>query len=205
MSCYSNTSANGSTQNVPLTADKKWYANGELTSDLMTLFRQEADKTNPKLDWRWLAALSYVESNWRTNVKNSLGYYGLFQFLDETLNSNLGKDEKRYSIYSPPDQTKVAAKNMANNVKFAKSKFMTDEDSYLYAGMAHNCGVGGAQFLLSMSFPKTVYQMVQTEKNLPAKDFKYSFMAGTAKRKEISEYPYKLKSAYESICSKYTV
>lgn len=201
MSCYSN-SANGSqTKDGSIATEKKWEANGTLTEELISLFKSEAQKNS--LDWRWLAALSYVESNWRTNIRNSYGYYGLFQFIDSTLNDGVKAGQRRYSLTSPKDQTEVAARNMARRKGFAATKDMNEEDSYLYASMAHNCGDGGAQFLLGKASPKTVYNMVQVEKNLPAGEFRYKFMSSSAKRKEISEYPYKVKSAYKSICTKY--
>ncbi len=202
MSCY-NSSANGTqSKSNSIKTEKKWEANGKLTDDLIALFKKVAN--NNSLDWRWLAALSYVESNWRINIENSYGYYGLFQFLDRTLNDGVKKGERRYSLTNPEDQTVVAAKNMAERKRFAVKNGMNEEESYLYAGMAHNCGVGGAQFLLGKASPKTIYNMTQVEKNLPSNEFKYKFMSSSAKRKEISEYPYKMKSAYKSICSKYT-
>ena len=202
MSCY-NSLANGTqSKNESITTEKKWEANGKLTNELIALFKKEANKNN--LDWRWLAALSYVESNWRINIRNSYGYYGLFQFLDSTLNDGVKKGERRYSLTNPEDQTIVAAKNMAKRKDFAAKNGMNEEDSYLYAGMAHNCGDGGARFLLGKASPKTIYNMTQVEKNLPTKEFKYKFISSSAKRKEISEYPYRMKSAYKSICAKYS-
>lgn len=206
MGCYTEQLANGTLKNETLgnesvTADSKWSANGKLSNNLISLFKEKAQKYN--LDWRWLAALSYVESGWRTNVKNSYGYYGLFQFLDSTLNSGVKNNETRYSLTNPSDQAEVAAKLMAKRKSYANGKGLNPEDCYLYSGMAHNCGDGGAQFLLGKSSPKNVYQMTQVEKKLPSSEFKYKFMASSKKRKEISEYPFRMKSAYESICAKY--
>lgn len=200
MSCLYNQKAGGEDYDK-IRVDEKWCASGNLSDKLVQLFKQKAQTY--ELDWKWLAALAWVESNWRIDVQNSLGYYGLFQFLDKNLNDGVKSGEKRYSLKSPEDQTEVAAKNMKKRREFAKKKGMGEEDSYLYAGMAHNCGSAGAQFLLEKSSPKTVYQMTRIERVLPASMFTYKFMSSTAKRKEISEYPYKMKSAYESICKKY--
>lgn len=198
---FENVKLDGNSGNGSITEEKKWNVKGSITQNLINLFKNTAQKYG--LDWKWLAALGYVESAWNVNIKNRYGYYGLFQFLDSTLNSGVKKGETRYVLTSPVDQTEVAAKNMSNRLNYARNHGLNGEDCYLYAGMAHNCGDGGAQFLLGKSSPKTVYQMTQVEKNLPSKEFKYSFMAGQAKRKEISEYPYKMKSAYESICKKF--
>ena len=119
MSCYSN-SANGSqTKDGSIATEKKWEANGTLTEELISLFKSEAQKNS--LDWRWLAALSYVESNWRTNIRNSYGYYGLFQFIDSTLNDGVKAGQRRYSLTSPKDQTEVAARNMARRLSTPSS------------------------------------------------------------------------------------
>ncbi len=199
MSCYTTELASGANVNQQevseVSTKQKWHVGGSLTDDLIALFKEKAQKYG--LDWKWLAALAYVESNWRTNVKNQYGYYGLFQFRESTI-------DKGYSIYKPEDQTEIAAKNMSAAKNKANGYGMTNEDCYLYAGMSHNCGIGGAQFLLGKASPKNVFQMVQVELTLPDSEFKYKFMSSSAKRKEISEYPSKMKSAYVSICAKYT-
>lgn len=174
-----------------ITEDNRWTVKGTLPSDVKNLIILKANKYN--LDWRWLAAMAYVESSWRTDAgPNKYGYYGLFQFRSDSIGSGR-------SIYSVEDQTEMAAKNMSNYVNYAKKKGMSSEDCYLYAGLAHNCGPGGAQFLLSKSSSNTVYGMIQVELTLPSSDFKYKTLIAKNKRKEVSEYPVKMKSAYQSL------
>lgn len=221
MACITNQKANGSSSTTPVATtstinetpsviepvaiNKDWSKIGNLTDELIKIFKKYAKKDNHggkyDIKWQWLAALAWVESNWRVNVKNELGYYGLFQFLDKNLND--GVKPGTYSLTNPEHQAKVAAKNMSARQKAAKDEGLSEDEAYMYAGIAHNCGRGGAYFLLDKASPKTIAQMVHIEKTLPAREFTYDFMASDKKRKEISEYPYKMRDAYKTICSKY--
>ena len=161
-------------------------------------------------DWKWLAAIAWVESKWRTNAVNDGGYSGLFQWHRNCKDINDFLVEKTTNIFNVEDQTEATAKRFSNNVASAKKKNLSVEDRFLYASICHNVGEGGAQLILSNSQPKTVYQMSQTIKVLPpskmktAKGKTLTWMATSEKRKEISEYPFLVKSAYQSISAKYS-
>lgn len=184
MSCYWDRNADGT-----IGTESKWFAKGTLTDNLKQLIQSKANKYN--LDWKWLAAMAYVESAWNTNAgPNKYGYYGLFQFRGDTIDGDL---------YSIENQTENAAKNMARNLKTAQRKGMSNEDCYLYAGMAHNAGPGGAGFILNKAISKTIFGMQHAILTIPASQMPWSWMATDSKRKEIHDYPTKMKSAYVSI------
>ena len=194
--CYNNISS------YSATIDVKPANINSLPNVLEKIFKEKAKKY--KLDWKWLAALSWVESAWRTNVTNSIGYCGLFQWHRncKDMNHTLGRNVS--NIFSVEDQTEATAKRMASNIQIAAKKGLSGEDKYLYAGVCHNAGEGGASFILGKSSPKNVYQMSQTIRNIPSSQIEWKWMRTTAKRNEISQYPFKMKSAYQSIKSKYS-
>ena len=200
--CYNNISS------YSATIDVKPANINSLPKVLKNIFKEKAKKY--KLDWKWLAAIAWVESKWDTNAVNDGGYCGLFQWHRNCEDINEFLDKKTTNIFNVEDQTEAAAKRMASNIQIAAKKGLSGEDKYLYAGICHNAGEGGAQLILSNSQPKTVRQMSQTIKVLPlskmktAKGKTLTWMATPKKRNEISQYPYKMKSAYQSIKSKYS-
>lgn len=165
---------------------------GSLSNELIKLFKNAAQSNN--LDWRYLAALSYVESaGWNTTIKNDKGFYGLFQFKQKYMCS--GK-----SIYSVKDQTDCAASNMRSNINFAKKKGMDDKNAFMYATIAHNTGPAAAQSLLDKASTKDVNGMLNAERYLPASELTWG---SAAKRVEIVNHPLKCWKAYEDLCKKY--
>nr|DAS58155.1 MAG TPA: endodeoxyribonuclease I [Caudoviricetes sp.] len=158
-------------------------------------------------DWRWLAALSYVESRWNTNAKNSSsGFYGLFQFKQSTIG-------KGYDVHNVHDQIKVAATNFKNEFNKSKKRWgLNDENAALYAALAHNVGSGGAQFLMENAPNKNVNGMLYVEQNinkppysnaLSAKSSSFQFLKGSKKIQEVTSYPIKVKQFYLTLKSKY--
>lgn len=202
-SCYNNISS------YSATIDVKPANINSLPKNLENIFKEKADKYK-NYDWKWLAAIAWVESKWRTNAVNDGGYSGLFQWHRncKDINDFLGK--KTTNIFNVEDQTEATAKRFSNNVASANKKGLSGEDIFLYASICHNVGEGGAQLILSNSQSKTVRQMSQTIKVLPPSKMKttkgktLTWMATPEKRKEISEYPFLVKSAYQSISAKYS-
>ena len=109
----------------------------------------------------------------------------------------------------------AAAKNMSRYVADAKSRGFTVEDQYLYAGIAHNAGIGGALWAYKNAKPRNVVGM---QNALLMCDGGYGTHAWKCKwdgfknmrpterlrqTKEKYEYPKKMKSAYLAICKKY--
>lgn len=201
-SCYNNISS------YSATIDVKPANINSLPKNLENIFKEKADKYN--LDWKWLAAIAWVESKWRTNEVNDGGYSGLFQWHRNCKDINDFLENKTTNIFNVEDQTEATAKRFSNNVASANKKGLSGEDIFLYASICHNVGEGGAQLILSNSQSKTVRQMSQTIKVLPlskmktAKGKTLTWMATSEKRKEISEYPFLVKSAYQSISAKYS-
>lgn len=195
-SCYNNISS------YSATIDVKPANINSLPENLEKIFKEKANKYN--LDWKWLAAIAWVESKWRTNAVNDYGYSGLFQWHKNCKEINSFLDKKTTNIFNVEDQTEATAKRMASNIQIAFNKGLSGEDKYLYAGVCHNAGEGGASFILGKSSPKNVYQMTQTIRNIPSSQIEWKWMRTTAKRKEISEYPFLVKSAYQSISAKYS-
>ena len=172
----------------------KFRVSGSLSNELINLFKNAAHSN--KLDWRYLAALSYAESTWNTTIENSDGFYGLFQFKQKYMCSGR-------SIYSVTDQINCAASNMRSRINFAKKKGMDEKNAFMYATIAHNTGDDGAQFLLTKASTKDVNGMLNVERNLPSSEFTHSFMAKAAKRVEIVNHPLKCWKSYEELCNKY--
>jgi len=172
--------------------DINYSVSGSLSNDLIKLFKDAAQSYN--LDWRYLAALSYVESaGWNTTAKNDDGYYGLFQFKQKYMCT--GK-----SIYSVKDQTDCTASMMRSNINFAKKKGMDDKNAFMYATIAHNTGAGAAQSLLDKASTKDVNGMLNAERYLPASELTWG---SAEKRVEIVNHPLKCWKAYEDLCKKY--
>ena len=173
----------------------KFRVSGSLSNELIKLFKNAAQSN--ELDWRYLAALSYVESaGWNTTIQNDDGFYGLFQFKQKYMCSG-------GSIYSVTDQTNCAASNMRSRINFATKKGMDKKNAFMYATIAHNTGDDGAQFLLTKASTKDVNGMLNVERNLPSSEFTHSFMAKAEKRVEIVNHPLKCWKAYEDLCKKY--
>lgn len=173
-------------------SDINYSVSGSLSNDLIKLFKDAAQSYN--LDWRYLAALSYVESaGWNTTIKNKKGFYGLFQFKQKYMCT--GK-----SIYSVKDQTDCAASMMRSNINFAKKKGMDDKNAFMYATIAHNTGADAAQSLLDKASTKDVNGMLNAERNLPASELTWG---SAEKRVEIVNHPKKCWKAYEDLCKKY--
>ena len=202
-SCYNNISS------YSATIDVKPANINSLPKNLETIFKEKAKKYK-NYDWKWLAAIAWVESKWRTNAVNDGGYSGLFQWHRNCKDINDFLENKTTNIFNVEDQTEATAKRFSNNVASANKKGLSGEDIFLYASICHNVGEGGAQLILSNSQSKTVRQMSQTIKVLPlskmktAKGKTLTWMATSEKRKEISEYPFLVKSAYQSISAKYS-
>ena len=202
-SCYNNISS------YSATIDVKPANINSLPENLKNIFKEKADKYK-NYDWKWLAAIGWVESKWRTNAVNDGGYSGLFQWHRNCKDINDFLETKTTNIFNVEDQTEATAKRFSNNVASAEKKGLSGEDIFLYASICHNVGEGGAQLILSNSQSKTVRQMSQTIKVLPlskmktAKGKTLTWMATSEKRKEISEYPFLVKSAYQSISAKYS-
>lgn len=187
--CYEVTHSISNTDIVG--SDIKFKVSGSLSNDLIILFKNAANSN--KLDWRYLAALSYAESEWNTTAKNKKsGYYGLFQFKQDTMCSG--------SVYRVEDQTNCAASNMRSNINFAKKKGMDDKNAFMYATIAHNTGPGAAQSLLDKASTKDVNGMLNAERNLPASELTWG---SAEKRVEIVNHPKKCWKAYEDLCKKY--
>ena len=201
-SCYNNISS------YSATIDVKPANINSLPENLKKIF--EAKARIYKIDWKWLAAIAWVESKWSTNAVNDGGYSGLFQWHRNCKDINDFLKNKTTNIFNVEDQTEATAKRFSNNVASANKKGLSGEDIFLYASICHNVGEGGAQLILSNSQSKTVRQMSQTIKVLPlskmktAKGKTLTWMATSEKRKEISEYPFLVKSAYQSISAKYS-
>lgn len=202
-SCYNNISS------YSATIDVKPANINSLPKNLEIIFKEKADKYK-NYDWKWLAAIAWVESKWSTNAVNDGGYSGLFQWHRNCKDINDFLETKTTNIFNVEDQTEATAKRFSNNVASANKKGLSGEDIFLYASICHNVGEGGAQLILSNSQSKTVRQMSQTIKVLPlskmktAKGKTLTWMATPEKRKEISEYPFLVKSAYQSISAKYS-
>lgn len=202
-SCYNNISS------YSATIDVKPANINSLPENLKNIFKEKADKYK-NYDWKWLAAIAWVESKWSTNAVNDGGYSGLFQWHRNCKDINDFLKNKTTNIFNVEDQTEATAKRFSNNVASANKKGLSGEDIFLYASICHNVGEGGAQLILSNSQSKTVRQMSQTIKVLPlskmktAKGKTLTWMATSEKRKEISEYPFLVKSAYQSISAKYS-
>ena len=187
--CYEVTHSISNTDIVG--SDIKFKVSGSLSNDLIILFKNAANSNN--LDWRYLAALSYAESEWNTTAKNKkCGYYGLFQFKQDTMCSG--------SVYRVEDQTNCAASNMRSNINFAEKKGMDKKNAFMYATIAHNTGAGAAQSLLDKASTKDVNGMLNAERNLPASELTWG---SAEKRVEIVNHPKKCWKAYEDLCKKY--
>ena len=173
-------------------SDINYRVSGSLSNELINLFKNAANSNN--LDWRYLAALSYVESaGWNTTIKNKDGFYGLFQFKQKYMCSG-------GSIYSITDQTNCAASNMRSRINFAKKKGMDEKNAFMYATIAHNTGDTAAQSLLDKASTKDVNGMLNAERYLPASELTWG---SAAKRVEIVNHPLKCWKAYEDLCKKY--
>lgn len=169
----------------------KFRVSGSLSNELINLFKNAAHSN--KLDWRYLAALSYAESTWNTTIENSDGFYGLFQFKQKYMCSG-------GSIYSVTDQINCAASNMRSRINFAKKKGMDEKNAFMYATIAHNTGDRAAQSLLDKSSTKDVNGMLNAERYLPASELTWG---SAEKRVEIVNHPLKCWKAYEDLCKKY--
>ena len=193
------------TGNKPIEINNKWVARGTLSQELRNLFKRASAQYG--INWKWLAALSYCESNWNSSVKNSLGYSyeGLCGFSQSTITNTLGKG---HSSKSAEDQAFAAAKNIALNYNTAKKYGFDDESCYLYAGICHNAGVGGAKWAYNNANPKTIEGIRQA---LLTHDggygphgnkvgwFKVGSKEANRQNREKAEYPVKMKSAYYGI------
>ena len=107
-SCYNNISS------YTATIDVKPANINSLPKNLETIFKQKAQKYN--IDWKWLAAIAWVESKWRTNAVNDDGYSGLFQWHKNCKEINSFLDKKITNIFNVEDQTEATAKRFRNNV-----------------------------------------------------------------------------------------
>ena len=181
-------------ENIVIPEDK-WTPTGKISSSLMALFKDAAKENG--LDWRWLAALSNAETGgWNESSRNTSGFHGIFQFKQIYMCSGMNSNSTRDQVY-------CAAKNMKSFFDTAKKYNFSDTDSYLYACIAHNCGVGGAQFLLDKASVKSISGMLEVERTLPASEFKYKFMSKREKRIEIVNHPYRCKKAYDYVALNY--
>jgi hypothetical protein len=187
--CYEVTHSISNTDIVG--SDIKFNISGSLSNDLIILFKNAANSNN--LDWRYLAALSYAESEWNTTAKNDDGFYGIFQFKQKYMCT--GK-----SIYSVKDQTDCAASMMRSNINFAEKKGMDKKNAFMYATIAHNTCAGAAQSLLDKASTKDVNGMLNAERYLPASELTWG---SAEKRVEIVNHPLKCWKSYEDLCKKY--
>ena len=188
-----------------ITINDKYVARGVLNAELKNLFKQAAAQYN--IDWKWVAALSFCESNWNSSAKNSLGYSyeGLCGFSQSTITSTLGPG---HSSKNARDQAFAAAKNMSLNFTQGKKLGFDDESAYLYAGICHNAGVGGAKWAYNNANPKTIVGMQQSlltcdggygQHGNKVGWFKVSSQEANRQSKEKANYPIKMKSADSGI------
>lgn len=176
----------------------KNYKIAPLNNHLITMFKDSANFYH--IDWRWLAAFAAVESGFNVYAfnKNS-GYYGLFQFKQSTMC-------KGKSVTNPREQCECTASNIVDRIDELKKKYknVDEETCYLYAAVAHNAGNGAAAFFMNRAKVKNIGGIINVLKNDSMINWpKHWYKLTSAKRKEISEYPIKIKSAYITICSKY--
>ena len=188
-----------------ITINDKYVARGVLNAELKNLFKQAAAQYN--IDWKWVAALSFCESSWNSSATNSLGfsYEGLCGFSQETITIALGPG---HSSKDAKDQAFAAAKNMSLNFTQGKKLGFDDESAYLYAGICHNAGVGGARWAYNNANPKTIAGIQQAlltcdggygPHGKKVGWFKVSSQEANRQSKEKAEYPVKMKSAYSGI------
>lgn len=176
----------------------KNYKIGNLSNSLITMFKDVANYNH--IDWRWLAAFASVESGFNVYAYNkSSGYYGLFQFKQNTMC-------KGKSVNNPQHQCECTASNIVDRMNDLKKKYknVDDETCYLYAAVAHNAGNGAAALFMERAKVKNIDGIINVVKNdynlnWPKKWYKLT----QSKRNEICQYPVKVKSAYMTICSKY--
>lgn len=188
---------------------------GTLTKNLLQCFKDAANYYH--IDWMWLAALAYCESGWNASAKNQLGYSygGLCGFSQKTLNETIGKEIKNPDKLNARHQAMAAAKNMSLFMADARRRGFNVEEQYLYAGIAHNAGIGGANWAYRNANPRNIVGMQMA---LLMCDGGYGTHAWKCKWKgfenmrptervrqstEKYEYPKKMKSAYLAICKKY--
>ena len=143
------------------------------------------------IDWRWLAALSWVETKWKPEYKEDI--IGLFQYSQKDHNS-------RFNVRSDEQQTAFAALDFHTAMDKAKKNGLSNtEDQCLYAAISHNAGVAGAKWALDEANPKSISSMCNVLLN------GYRQRWGVGSNKEKAEYPIKVKKAYDDICSRYSI
>ena len=149
--------------------------------------------------------MAYVESGWRTSVKNKDGFFGLFQYKQKTITAVLGPG---YNYQNAEHQALAASKNMSLNFTRAKKLGFDNESAYLYAGICHNAGIGGAKWVYDNANPKTIVGMQQAlltcdggygPHGNKVNWFNVSPIKANKQSKEKAEYPIKMKSAYSGI------
>lgn len=206
MSCYDtlNPSSN-------LESDAKYYTGGNLNDNLKNLFKQKAAAYG--IDWKWLAALAWVESKWQSNIGNGFGYSykGLFQYNITSIGYANGK---ALNVNSAEDQTEAAARDLKYNRQTGLNNGLNEQESYLYAAICYNAGVGGAEWAFKSAYIKNIAGMRNA---LLTADGGYGFHGrkvgwfnkmsdkeAARQSKEKAEYPVKVKSAYDDISRKYS-
>lgn len=191
--------------------DAKYYTGGKLNDNLKNLFKQKATKYG--IDWKWLAALAWKESRWNSNIGNGYGYSfsGLFQYNSKSIGF---ADGRRLNVNNPEDQAEAAARDLKQNRQTGLKNGLSEEESYLYAAICHNAGVGGAKWAFENASPKNIRGMQNALLNC---DGGYGFhgqkvrwlkkMSDKEARRQSQEkveFPVGVKSAYIDISKKYS-
>lgn len=194
------------------------YKVGVLTKGMKQYFVDAANKYH--LDWRWIAALAYCESKWKTaSAINLQGYFndykGLCGFTQKTLREALGKDISNPSVTNPAHQALAAAKRMNEYIAVAKKNGFSDEECYLCAGIAHNIGSRGALWAYNNAKPKNITGMQMVLLNCDGGYGPHAYKSGWFEKKNMTKtelhkesrekatYPNKMKTAYMAICRQY--
>lgn len=198
---------------------------GKLLDEYIKVFVQEA-QNNGGFDWRYLAALACVESNFNPNISNSKGFRGMFQFKSTTFCK--GENFKGCNWTDWKCQTKCTAYHINENLKSTKYN-MDDTMKISYPSIVHNMGEGHWQNIVYPYFTEklnggqmTFNKYIEVIKTIPAEYWnnissKKSgggwFKIGpftdisdpSKKRGELYAHALKFPATYKAICAKYDI
>lgn len=103
------------------------------------IFRRKAEEYD--LDWRLLASIAYIESNFRHEIVSSRGPIGLMQLMPQTVR-NYGYSTEE--ALDPENNVAMAAKLLSNLNKLVRNRVpgVTEADLICFSLAGYNAGLG---------------------------------------------------------------
>lgn len=103
------------------------------------VFQRKAEAYD--LDWRLLAGIAYIESNFRADIMSSRGPIGLMQLMPQTVRSYGYTVEE---ALDPEVNVEMAAKLMSNLCKLVRNRVpgVSNDDMICFALAGYNAGLG---------------------------------------------------------------